>query len=595
MATSSDNPPAGTMVSSTSSLGLLYDDDGYIETPGHPLSLDTPSRTGLLGRQVAGKEFLDALFDYGTWENLIALVRNQASAETVTGYFERHEIRRKRGRSLRVVNDRGFLDAFFPDPPASLVYTPNPPDIRYAWARHHRGTDGFALCGVTHTLCSQRAMEWLGQLLIGPFEPYDTMICTSTAVLRMVRSVTNTYADFLRERMGGDPQVRPRLEVIPLGVDTEKYHPPSPEERLVRREALGIGHDEVVVLFVGRLSHHTKAHPFPLFHALDRAATETGRKVRLILSGWAHNQAVFQAFVEGAAAFASNVRVTVVDGTRPENRFAVWHAADIFSSLSDNIQETFGLVIAEAMATGLPVVASDWDGYRDLVTDGETGLLVPTLMIPGATTDSTAKLILEAHSYDHFLAETSQAVAVDCSSAVKAFSHLIVDESERRRLGTVARRTALQRFAWAEVINAYERLWGEQEKVRQEHTRVRKGRPSSRGPTLYPNPEIAFEGYPSRWLAESDTLIAVPGATDRLDALLKSPLVTHAAWARLSDPAALRALLAKADGCTIEQLVAILTKQFLSQTTARATLAWMLKYDLLRLSTPSGLRTMEST
>ena len=65
------------------------------------------------------------------------------------------------------------------------------------------------------------------------------------------------------------------------------------------------------------------------------------------------------------------------------NRFQVWHAADLVVSLVDNIQETFGLVIVEAMASGLPVVATDWNGYRDLVVDGETGFLVPTTMCGG--------------------------------------------------------------------------------------------------------------------------------------------------------------------------------------------------------------------
>src|SRR6516164_998135 len=126
-----------------------------------------------------------------------------------------------------------------------------------------------------------------------------------------------------------------------------------------------------------------------------------------------------------SGATARGVRVTFVDGTQPDTRFAVWHAADIFASLSDNIQETFGLVIVEAMASGLPIVASDWDGYRDLVTDGESGYLVPSVMVNGATHDATARLVLETHSYDHFLAECSQAVAIDCAATTRAFVRLI--------------------------------------------------------------------------------------------------------------------------------------------------------------------------
>ena len=53
-------------------------------------------------------------------------------------------------------------------------------------------------------------------------------------------------------------------------------------------------------------------------------------------------------------------------------------ACDLVLSLVDNIQETFGLSIAEAMAAGRPVVASDWDGYRDLIRHGIDGYLVPS-------------------------------------------------------------------------------------------------------------------------------------------------------------------------------------------------------------------------
>ena len=320
------------------------------------------------------------------------------------------------------------------------------------------------------------------------------------------------------------------------------------------------------ILFVGRLSHHTKAHPFPLFRAVQRAALATGRKVHLILSGWAHNPAVLRAFHDGAAAFAPDVRVTFVDGTRPENRDAVWHAADIFSSLSDNIQETFGLVIVEAMACGLPVVASDWDGYRDLVTDGETGLLVPTLMVPGATADATARLILETHSYEHFLAECSQAVAVDSAAA-------------------------------AVVIRAYDSLWDEQEKIRVEVERHRSVLRDTTGMGLYPSPEVAFESYPTRWIGEGDRFTAVPDAAERLSGPLAMPLVTHAEWARHTDEALLTAVLAAAtaDGRTLSELEGVMGQTHAGSSRARATLAWMLKYDLIRPTTGLTAPAPDST
>ena len=45
-------------------------------------------------------------------------------------------------------------------------------------------------------------------------------------------------------------------------------------------------------------------------------------------------------------------------------------------SLSDNIQETFGLTPLEAMASGIPVIVSDWDGYRSTVRDNKDGFRI---------------------------------------------------------------------------------------------------------------------------------------------------------------------------------------------------------------------------
>ena len=76
--------------------------------------------------------------------------------------------------------------------------------------------------------------------------------------------------------------------------------------------------------------------------------------------------------------YCPSVNVLFLDGGDQGVGDRVWFAAYIFTLLSDNIQESFDSTPIKAMAAGLPVVVSDWNGYRDTVRNGIDGILVPT-------------------------------------------------------------------------------------------------------------------------------------------------------------------------------------------------------------------------
>lgn len=564
-------------------IALYYDDSAYHETLSRPAQQRAGSPAGLMGRQVAGKEFLDAYLSHGEFQELVALAPIPASADYLAEVIKRHPSKANRSRPVRVFYRSAFHQTFLPHPPVGGIYFPCPPDPAFAWARQSGSPHGFSLSGVTHTLCTARAVETLRGMLTAPYEEYDRLICTSQSVARMVQNVWDAYAEYLKDRLGGSPKARIQIATIPLGVNVEKYRPATEEERHRERERLGIADDEIAVLFVGRLSHHAKAHPFPMYRGLAEASARTGQKVHLLMVGWAASAPVMKAFEDGARAFAPNVRVSFPDGLEHQNRSGVWHAADIFLSLSDNIQETFGLVIVEAMASGLPVVASDWNGYRDLVVPGETGFLVPTVSVQDSMQDLTSRLLLEELKYDHFLARSSQAVAVDVEATAKAFIPLFQDTQLRKRMGAAGRQRAEDFFSWKHIIKAYESLWQEQEQSRQEQ----KQRPAKsfpwKGPAAYPAPEWTFAGYPTLWLEESDLVEATSDAKERLATLLRMPLTNHVADSRSQDLALLSELLTRAaNPCPLGKLESLLESQNVMGQFAKATLGWLLKYDLLR-------------
>lgn len=548
---------------------LYYHPDAYLErtTPAGP-----GGPAGLMGRQVAGHQFLDAFLAHGSWQSLTAVLPTRERAKPLVRTCQDHPSSRHAVRKLHLVPEADFLAEFAsPSPPAKVLHFPTPPDERFAWLRHSPNPAPVALCGVTHTLASPQAVAALCALHTAPFASCDALICTSEAVRAMVRAVLDDYGDYLAERFGGRNQLRPRLEVIPLGVNPERYRPATRDDRQRSRAKLQVTDEEVMVLCVGRLSHHAKAHPFPLFHAANESAKRTGQKVHLVFAGWAAHPAVAQAFRDGANRFAPNVRTSFVDGQNATIRQTVWHAADIFASLPDNIQETFGLVILEAMACGLPVLASDWNGYRDLVVENETGFRVPTFSLPQAASGATLRLLAGQTNYDHFLAECSQSIIVDLEAATERLSRLVSDAALRLRFGLAGRERVINRFAWSRVVERYEAFW------RELADAVPPFPARQQGPAKYPHLAHTFANYPTRWLEPTTILERVPGAQ-----LPDHPLTNFSANLRITNMAKLQQAISSREIGTLAEWTADFSAIGERSESNLATIAWLLKYGVLR-------------
>lgn len=307
--------------------------------------------------------------------------------------------------------------------------------------------------------------------------------------------------------------------------------------------------------------------------------------MRIVLSGWAEEEMLLDHFRQGAAAFAPGIPMTIVDGTDPAWRFRAWHAADIFSSPTDNIQETLSQTILEAQSCGLPVVVTDWDGCRDEVEDGVTGYLVPTRGVIGATANGTSRYMLGETSYAEFLAETNQTVAVDVEATRDVFMRLFTDPELRSRMGAAARERICSGFTWQQAVKRHEQVWQEQEQVRQDHaaSHDHAAPKTVATPVLFPDVETSFASYQSKLLGDAARLAAADDAEQRLAKILELPLTSYRGQRRVTDHAALARLLAGArQPLTMAEAEAILGGVPSSER-SRATIAWMLKYDLLRL------------
>ncbi|HET6970825.1 MAG TPA: glycosyltransferase, partial [Phenylobacterium sp.] len=379
----------------------------------------------LMGRQAAGHGFLRAAVQARGERPLYGLVSGS-------------QVAKRFGEMVRAIDPAAAIETILNDQldrvsDVGVLYLADITVATQARLRLRVGMDAFSFCGVTHTTASAGAMDELVGLLREPVAPWDALVCTSSAVVETVRQVFDAETDYLRWRFGDSARIEPpQLPIIPLGVHCDDYQI-SAEARAKGREALGVDADEVTALFVGRLVFHAKAHPFAMFRGLQAAAERTGRKVGLILCGWAPNDSITEAFTSGAAAFAPDVNVRFVEGRDPILKGHAWAAADMFVSLSDNIQETFGLTPIEAMAAGLPVVVTDWNGYRDTVRPGLDGYRIKTWAPgPGMGAPLVRGYDNGTLSYDQYCWYAATTTSMDLEELTGALVDL-VEKPELRR------------------------------------------------------------------------------------------------------------------------------------------------------------------
>ena len=152
-----------------------------------------------------------------------------------------------------------------------------------------------------------------------------------------------------------------RVGLWPRGVDATLFSPEG-RSRGWRADIAG-DPNRPIVLYVGRLSHEKN------LSTLAHAWRERARKdAHLVLVGDGPARVDLERLLVGQP-------VTFTGYLRGEDLARAYASADLFAFPS--LTETFGQVVQEAMASGLPVLGFDADGVRDLVRPAETGLLAP--------------------------------------------------------------------------------------------------------------------------------------------------------------------------------------------------------------------------
>lgn len=155
-----------------------------------------------------------------------------------------------------------------------------------------------------------------------------------------------------------------RIDVIPTGVDTDRFVPLASDERDAVRRELGCGEGVPMVLYAGRLEANKGAH------LLVEAEDLSSAPMFLVFCGTTSDA----AYADQLRASLSGRDAAFLGHRRDVARLMA--AADVLV-LPSTVAETQGLVIAEAMACGTPVVASDVGGVADSMAHAPERLVPP--------------------------------------------------------------------------------------------------------------------------------------------------------------------------------------------------------------------------
>lgn len=213
-----------------------------------------------------------------------------------------------------------------------------------------------------------------------------------------------------------------KIKAIPFGVETNIFRPKiNKTSNPIMNQAAAIvnfvnrrfikrgGHS---LLFVGGLD---AAHYFKGLSVLLRAINLINLPITLNIIGDGDER---DRYEEEAAALGLNKKINFLGRVSEEELIRQYQNADALILPSINKHEAFGLVLIEAMACGLPVIASDLPGVRSVFTDQVQGLTC----IPSDAKDLSEKIIF-----------------------------LIQDENRRQKMGQAARLLAEEKYAWEKI------------------------------------------------------------------------------------------------------------------------------------------------
>ncbi len=461
---------------------------GSIDNPFSFNESNVSVKDMIYGAWVAGESFYQALLEYGGFDEYHFFV----DPASISLSRERASQISSDSKKVKLIK-RTKLPSYLSNIKYNIFFSCGPDLAKLSYLRSQYARRYFPICALMHSISYQALLEGLFlNNMIADLYSFDSLICTSTAQLEATRNINRSVIDSFRKEKGWTLRFGGRLDLLPLGVEAGTYGRTNAAHA---REHLDLPKEKVIILYFGRFSVYDKMDLHPLLLAFRDLLTETGNSM-LVFAG-RDVQGKYGNKVEEMSTgmgLSPNVKFYLNPSLDEKNLF--YSASDIFISPSDNIQESFGLTILEAMASGKPVVASDWNGYRDLVIHNETGFLIPTYWADCNKDVSLLSPIYQNWGVDHL--HLAQSVCVDVKKMSEYLSVLMKDRELRTKFGQNAKDRVAHAFDWRILIPRYENLWKELFELSQ-----RSAFNKNRTEIFVPKYFECFGHYPSQLLTDS--------------------------------------------------------------------------------------------
>ncbi len=234
-------------------------------------------------------------------------------------------------------------------------------------------------------------------------------------------------ADVLRCYPDVDPA---RVHVVHNGIDADAWAPPAADAKAAAAatvDGFGIDATRPAIVFVGRITRQ-KGLPYFL-----KAVERLPEDVQVVLCAGAPDTKEIAAEVSGAVATLQEKRSGVVWIEKMLPRDELVAVLDVCTAfVCPSVYEPLGIVNLEAMAVGLPVVATATGGIPEVVDDGVTGTLVPIEQMD----DGTGTPLDE----EKFVGDMAAAL-----------TNMVADRDRAKAMGAAGMARAREHFSWRTI------------------------------------------------------------------------------------------------------------------------------------------------